>query len=307
MKVFILLLLSLFLTVSSIKPNLLFVIVDDLNDWIEPYHSEPFAKTPFFKEFALNATIFENYHASYPRCNEARQALWFGKDPHVTGSWFDHGGQFNDLKKTHPEWLTLQETLRDGGYWVGGIGKVFHGLRYQSMEWDYYPFPNDTDPIFYPKSFDLSNYDYNTYTKIKYFNSAWMNNEHHWVRKMVKPVLNGNIDTGGKPWALFVGFARPHTPYFVPVEYISNNLPDVISDNFNQNDIGDLPLIAQNAIKTDGFFQRYERVRRNDPFGWQLTIQGYKACVSFIDQMFNNTIKILNEGPYSDSTIVMVT
>ncbi len=291
------------------RPNLLFVIVDDLNDWVEPYLSEPWSKTPFLKEFTKESTVFKSFHASYPRCNTARNCLFFGKDPRFMETYWGKRGNHN-VKKKHPEWLTLQEVLRNNGYWVGGIGKVFHGNNYLSMDWDYYPFPNTTEPIFYPNNIREDTRDYRTFTGIKYYNDTSRNNEYHWLENMIKPVLNGSISTDGKPWALFIGYERPHTPYFVPMEFVSNELPSIITPEFNLQDIEDLPNITLQVIKNWDF--RFNKIFKPDfpeldEKNWNITLQAYKACVTMIDDLFNKTMKSLNTGPYKDDTITMFT
>ena len=255
------------------------------------------------------STIFQNFHANYPRCLESRNALLFGKAPQYTGNWGGHGSYYNRLKINNPDWLTLPEILRNNGYWVGGVGKVFHGSHYQSVEWDYYPFPNDTDPVRYPYIWtDVKFYDYKTFTTIKYM--KWNNNDEFWVRNMVKPVLNGQIPTDDKPWALFLGFSKPHTPYYCPLEHISNNLPPYYNSEIPINDIMDLSSIAQNTIVNSGSGDnRFDKVYKYplSEINYHLTFQGYKACVTFIDQMFNNTIQELKNGPYFDNTIILFT
>src|SRR5690606_3958417 len=51
------------------RPNVLFIVVDDLNDWIGALNGHPQAKTPNLDRLAKKGVLFANAHAQAPLCN----------------------------------------------------------------------------------------------------------------------------------------------------------------------------------------------------------------------------------------------
>ncbi|MEM7385250.1 MAG: sulfatase-like hydrolase/transferase, partial [Verrucomicrobiota bacterium] len=67
------------------KPNVLFISVDDLNDWIGCLGGHPQAKTPNIDRLAASGVLFTNAHCPGPACNPSRGAIMTGISPHVSG------------------------------------------------------------------------------------------------------------------------------------------------------------------------------------------------------------------------------
>ena len=67
------------------KPNVLFISVDDLNDWIGCLGGHPQAKTPNFDRLAASGVLFTNAHCPAPACNPCRTAIMTGIAPNVSG------------------------------------------------------------------------------------------------------------------------------------------------------------------------------------------------------------------------------
>ncbi|QDT02182.1 Arylsulfatase [Rubripirellula lacrimiformis] len=67
------------------KPNVLFIAVDDLNDWIGCLGGHPQAKTPNIDRLAASGVLFTNAHCPAPACNPSRSAIMTGISPHVSG------------------------------------------------------------------------------------------------------------------------------------------------------------------------------------------------------------------------------
>ena len=67
------------------KPNVLFIAVDDLNDWIGCLGGHPQSKTPNFDRLAAMGTLFTSAHCAAPLCNPSRAALMTGIRPSTSG------------------------------------------------------------------------------------------------------------------------------------------------------------------------------------------------------------------------------
>ncbi len=71
------------LLVSSVraadkKPNILFIAIDDMNDWTGFLDGHPEAKTPHMDKLANLGVNFSNAHCSAPGCSPSRNSLLFG-------------------------------------------------------------------------------------------------------------------------------------------------------------------------------------------------------------------------------------
>src|SRR5688500_15778621 len=107
------------------KPNVLFIAIDDQNDWIGPLGGHPLAKTPHLDRLAQRGTVMLNAHCQAPLCNPSRTSLMLGLRPTTTGvyglaPWF----------RTLDEWrdrVTLPQHFKAHGYRTLTAGKIYHG------------------------------------------------------------------------------------------------------------------------------------------------------------------------------------
>ena len=76
---------------SAERPNVLFIAIDDLNDWVGCLHAHPNAKTPNIDALARRGTLFTNAHCQAPICGPSRASLLSGKYPHSTGAYQQPG------------------------------------------------------------------------------------------------------------------------------------------------------------------------------------------------------------------------
>ena len=74
-------------------PNVLFIAVDDLNDWIGCMGGHPQAKTPNMDALAARGTLFTNAHCQAPICGPSRASLLSGRYPHETGLYNQPGSK----------------------------------------------------------------------------------------------------------------------------------------------------------------------------------------------------------------------
>ena len=73
------------LSAQEDRPNVIFISIDDLNDWVGVYGGHPQAKTPHIDRFAKQAMIFRNASCPGPVCGPSRSALLSGFMPSTSG------------------------------------------------------------------------------------------------------------------------------------------------------------------------------------------------------------------------------
>ena len=119
-----LLALLLCLCATAQKPNVLFIAVDDLNDWVGCLGGHPQAKTPNIDGLAERGVLFTNAHTAAPLCNPSRTAILFGRRPSTTGvvGNMDDWRTFDSLKGVD----SLPQYFRKSGYYTAAGGKIFH-------------------------------------------------------------------------------------------------------------------------------------------------------------------------------------
>ncbi len=238
------------------QPNVLFIIVDDLNDYEGAFNGHPQVKTPNIDKLAKSAVSFTNAHSNCPVCSPSRNSLFTGVYPFQSKDfgWTKH---FRQPVLKHNK--TLFEYFGENGYHVMGSGKLLHHHHPKSWhEWgvkinNYGPLAfNGIEPVGHPSvpepyrsigpidgsfaplsdvptfhdSISKGNKTGWLYTRnksdfLEYTdenNRDLMPDEMHaqWAAKRIKEMEN---DDSGKPFFMGVGFVRPHTPLYAPKRF----------------------------------------------------------------------------------------
>jgi arylsulfatase A-like enzyme len=137
MKHLKLLLCILFLTncvkgQDTVKPNIIFIVVDDLNDYIEGFNGHPQVLTPNIKALSERGYLFYNTFCNAPVCGPSRTSFLTGKDVAYTQVYNNDG--YNEEFRANfadslgnTEVVTIPEHFKDeGGYFTIGVNKIFH-------------------------------------------------------------------------------------------------------------------------------------------------------------------------------------
>ena len=109
--------------------NVLFIAVDDLNDWNSVMGGHPQALTPNIARLAQRGVLFTNTQCAAPACNPSRSALLCGISP-ATSTLYQNGGDDGGQFRQRPalQYInTLPQYLKNHGYRIAIAGKVFHG------------------------------------------------------------------------------------------------------------------------------------------------------------------------------------
>ena len=134
----------LILTIDDLK-NVLGALADEPGNFLNTVYPDTVTResikqvlTPNIDRLVSQSVLFRDAHTIYPICNPSRLALWTGTRPNDTGFDSNTGANF----RNHPNGVTLitmQQNLRDHGYFTTGLGKVFHSPRGgtdNELSWD---------------------------------------------------------------------------------------------------------------------------------------------------------------------------
>ena len=98
---------------TSRSPNVLFISVDDLNDWIGCLDGHPQALTPNMDRLAERGVLFANAHRAAPACNPSRAAVFTGMHPTQTGVWSNTSRR---IHQSMPDAMLLPMAFAQAGY-----------------------------------------------------------------------------------------------------------------------------------------------------------------------------------------------
>ena len=110
---------------SNTPPNVLFIAIDDMNDWTSYLQGHPQARTPNLDRLAKNSVSFTQAYCNAPSCNPSRASVMLGKHPNSTGFYSNKIGQTSiDLRKYYPDKLTIPQFFKQHGYSTFRTGKI---------------------------------------------------------------------------------------------------------------------------------------------------------------------------------------
>lgn len=278
------------------RPNVLFIAIDDLNDWVGCLGGHPQAITPSLDALADSGMLFENAHCQAPICTPSRSSLLSGRYPSTSGLYF-LAPQYREAE-TLRDMTSLPQYFKEHGYASLGAGKIFH------TDGDPYSFdeyggnmgsfgPRPEKKISLPKGhplWDWGAYPDNDAEMPDYKISQWA------IRK-----LEEDYDA---PFFLFIGFYRPHVPMYVPQKWFDMHPRDkIILPDAPREDLDDIPKYALELTYAAAAPRHAYVLELNE---WDHAVQAYLACVTFVDQCVGNVLKALRAGKYADNTLVVL-
>ena len=284
-------------------PNVLFISLDDMNDWVEPLAGHPQALTPQLDRFAQTGVNFTRNYAPSPGCNPSRSAMLTGLHPVSSGMYSNYQDWRNVPQLQQVQ--TIGQHFRESGYYTAGAGKIFHYGQVDTLGWDAY-FPSITNPM--PQEFLPEERPVNM-TPFQY-----MYNMFDWAPLDLQDEETADFQTVSyisdqlhqdhdKPFFLAAGIYRPHVPWYVPQEYFDRfPLEDIQKPAILEGDIEDLGPVARELIERGGKY--HENVVEAGQ--WEAAIQGYLASISYADAMLGRLLDALENSPYADNTIVVI-
>ena len=292
------------------RTNILFIAVDDLNDWVGVLGGHPQAVTPNMDALAQRGLLFTNAHCAAPGCNASRTSLLMGLRPSTTGIYQNaHDWRNTSLIDTA---VHLPKHFKNSGYKTLGSGKLFHAHTFFDPKYlsgfsdpkawdDYFPsltqqMPAEAVPANWPvnssKDFYGGHFDWSP-LQIKTSEMA--------DAKVVAWAKQHLSKTHEKPLFLSVGIYRPHVPWYAPQKYFDRFPLDSIQlPKHLEHDIEDLPEAARKLTKN----QWHQWIVANQQ--WKRAVQGYLASLSFADDMVGEILTALDEGPLADNTTVIL-
>lgn len=280
-------------------PNVLFLSIDDINDWIGVYGGHPQAYTPNLDRLAERSTMFTRAYTSVPLCHPSRIATMTGMRPHNTGVYTGREGWRDQV----PNAVHLAEHFRLHGYETLAGGKVYHhsqnfGDPGESWLWDHQLFPPRL--IHNP---DLEG-SISGYPSVRLFDwgTPPIPEEEYGDHKVVDWCLDKLSQPRTKPFFFAAGLFRPHLPWYAPQRFFDMFPPEsVVLPDYIEDDLVDVPPLGQRMVEL------YSRTEHVSTYGvWDDAVAAYLATIAYADYEVGRLLDGLAASEYADNTIVVV-
>ena len=302
------------------RPNVLMIVVDDMNDWVGCLRGHPDAKTPNIDRLAARGMLFANAHCAAPVCNASRVATLTGRRPGSTGI-YDNSVRWHEAM---PNIISMPQHFKASGYHVAGGGKVYHHMPGFNRMNDWHSFHNQQFDGHYQdrlhRGLDVKSFQ---------FPDGFPLNQLPNVKALRKPPKNprefdwGPLDktddeTGDgrmiswaekmlyqappEPFFLAVGIYRPHLPFYTPAKYFDLYQRELISlPPLNPTDLDDLPATGLKFASQRR--EDFELVLETGKY--RELVHAYLASISFADAMVGRLLKALDDSGHADNTMIV--
>lgn len=288
------------------RPNVLFIMADDLNNFLGCY-GDPRARTPNLDRLAAQGVLFERAYCAYPLCGPSRNSLLTGLYPNSSG--IIQNGQI--FRQTIPSHVSLPQAFRLDGYFAARVGKLYHYNVPRSIGTNGHDDPGSWELELNPAGVDRLEEEPHIFTltpgqfggTLSWYASP-KSDEYHTDGLNARDaewVLERCARRKDRPFFLAVGFFRPHTPYVAPQVpyygfYPENEMPLVQGVKEDQADIPPAGL---------GSYKR-EQDKLTDELR-RKCIQAYYASISFMDAQVGHVVDTLHRLGLADNTIIVFT
>lgn len=306
-------------------PNVLFIAVDDMNDWVGAMGNTQ-AKTPHIDRLAGRGVMFQNAHTAATYCTPSRTALMTGLYPSTTGCYGEEV-----FFHANPAWQDLPAYFKANGYKTHGGGKLYHHMPgyVDQRGWDDFFFWKEANRN---KGWCVDSWGEGAPNPSRRPNSpATIELMEQLKAKGIKKDVTSFLDYAALPdeleekmadtlcanWAVdflkqkhekpfFLGFGlyAPHKPNYTPRKYFDlYPLQDLVLPPLREDDLADLPPHAlewAQRRKRHG----YDRLVRNNCL--RECVQGYLAAISYADAMIGRVLDALQASPYRENTVVVL-
>jgi len=282
------------------RPNVLFIAIDDLNDWVGGMGGHPQVKTPHMEKLAGGGVYFKNAHCQAPICNPSRASMLHGVLPSTSGIY-----DLNQPASAAPALkaaISLPAWFKQNGYQVMGRGKIYHGRYARPDEW------HDFEQTGSTRKKPGMNYPLSKIPgiRIRDFGPVDIDPEEmqdminaRWAEKKLKEKYKD-------PFFMAVGIRLPHLPLYAPQEYFDMyplkkiKLPEIL-----KNDVADLPPSGLRITKyMDGTPLNHKSVLKSG--NWKAAVRAYLACTAFVDDCIGVIMNALVKSKYNNNTIVIL-
>ncbi len=311
------------------RPNILFIAVDDLRPEFGAYGAN-YIKSPNLDRIAKAGITFNRAYCQQAVCSPTRSSLMTGTRPDTTKVW----DLVTHFRTALPNVVTLGQHFKNNGYFVQGMGKIYHGGFDDAPTWSVpwetpraaaYGLPESlalnqrqavVDPAAAPAA-DKKGGGKQNGKKQKQatapgsrgpaFEGADVPDNTFQDGKVAELAITTlqTLKAKSEPFFLAVGFVKPHLPFVSPKKYWDLYDPAKIQLAPNKYRPKDAP---EYAIQPGGEMRAYHGIPAGsipDDLARQLK-HGYYAAISYMDAQVGKVLDELDRLGLREKTIVIL-
>jgi arylsulfatase A-like enzyme len=290
------------------KPNVLLIIIDDMNDGISLFGKNRPFKTPHIETLAQRGVFFSRAYCASAACNPSRAATLTGLRPHRTGIY----GNNTDWRRATKGHLTLPEYFGRHGYFTAGFGKIYHHQKngafndpaawdmFKKMDAQYMP----QEKLNHAQEYGSRNTDWGPWPRDDQESKTI---DFKSVGYAIEALKQQPKSSQSKPFFLACGIFKPHSPFFAPPTYHRRYDDSLDLPLRRGDDWDDLPSGAAKLMgPKQWFWKGMLGLERRKPGSYRNFIHAYAACCSFADTSVGRLLKALDESGQAQNTIVVL-
>ena len=287
------------------RPNILFIVADQLAAQFLPAYGHKVVKTPHIDTLAAQGVVFENFYSPSPLCAPARATLMSGLLPSAHGV-YDNAAEFPSAIPTFAHYLRLEgyRTCLSGKMHFVGPDQL-HGLE-ERLTTDIYPADFGWTPD-WSKPQARIDWWYHNMTSVKQAGIAEITNQLEYDDEGAFLAMRKIFDYArydeGRPFCLTVSFTHPHDPYAARAKFW--NL-------YRDSDI-DMPRVKPLPYDAlDPHSRRLYDVSAIDEYeitdaDIRSSRHGYYASISYVDSLIGQILETLRTCGLAENTVVILT
>jgi len=198
---------------SRRRPNVLFLMSDDMRVELGCYDSRFHAHTPNLDALAKSGVRFDRNYCQFPLCNPSRSSLLTGRHPTTTHVL----GNRTAFRDEHPDWISLPQLFKDNGYVSCRTGKIFHGGIDDPKAWTVAGGAVDEESAAVPASGAGASRE--NLTRAQYSDRIVTlegNGEGHGDYQTADRAIAFLREYKDRPFFIGCGFVKPHSPPTAP-------------------------------------------------------------------------------------------
>ncbi len=291
---------------STDKPNVLFIIVDDLTTTLGCY-GNPHVRTPGMDALAARGVRFDHAYTQFALCNPSRCSFLTGCYPEKTGVM----DLTTSLREALPEAVTLPQHFMNHGYVTGRVGKVFH-VPDPKTKLDVEigaVLHKDNEILTEAKTANDPDDKPRAKAKGEGYNRTYAASSRPAADFTDYQIADDAIATldqfQAKPFFLAVGFIRPHTPFVAPKSFFEAiDKGQLTLPPFYREGGEDPAHLPKASLRPNNNVFRYTAPTRDEA---RDALQAYLASTSFVDSQVARVLARLDDLKLAENTIVVLT
>ena len=287
------------------KPNVLFLICDDLNCDLGCY-GHRLVKSPNIDRLAKRGVRFEHAYCQFPLCGPSRASFMTGLYPDQT--LIRRNAIY--IREHLPNVQTMSQMFRNNGYFATRIGKIYHYNVPKHIGTSGHDDPYSWDATINPRGRDKTDEG-----KIFSLRPGSFGGTLSWLAAdgTDEEQTDGIAATEAvrllkqhakqkTPFFLAVGLFRPHTPFVAPKKYFEMYPTErIVVPTVPEGYLATLPIPAQQTL-----IRKKDQVNLPDELARQ-AIQAYYASITFADAQVGRILDALEESGLAENTVVVFT